>query len=143
MGPSAGDAEILELYVSLGSVGGDDLTLRMSPVIVRQVLALLDEQGLEHGRVLERSANAELWVEAVKVLGAAGGGLVALTTVITTIIKRHDGKRVLIERPGGAKTELEGYSEKEVERFLHQRVEDQKARDAEVERMFRGEQESE
>jgi len=88
--------------VTFSVIFSPGLGVDFPPAIVGQVLALLDEQGIEHGRVLERSADAELWVEAVKVLGTAGGGLAALTTVITTIIKRHDGKRVLIERPGGA-----------------------------------------
>jgi hypothetical protein len=50
---------------------------------------------------------------------------------------------VLIERPDGEKTELQGYSEKAIERFLQKRIEDQQARDAQAEHRFKNEHESE
>jgi hypothetical protein len=97
-------------------------------VLADEVRALLDEVGLEHGSVLVASAGYQLWVETVSVVGTAGG-VAGLTKVITTVINRHKGKRVVLE-PG--KTEFQGYSPKEVERFLQKRLQERKPRDSEV-----------
>src|SRR4051812_6985468 len=85
--------------------------------------------------ILEFSAGQALWVEAVRVLGATGG-LAALATVINTLIRRNDGKTVVIDR-GDEKIEIAGHSLKEVERMLDKRAEEQTARDAEWHRIKR------
>lgn len=121
------DPDDVELYVTLAPPGDGALLLRMSPRIADDVRALLDENGLDHSRAAEFSAGAELALESVQVLGAAGG-LAALATVINTVIRRHDGKRVLLERE---KFEVSGYSEKAVHRLLAERAEEQKRREAE------------
>jgi hypothetical protein len=135
MRPDTREPDVIELYVGFGWLDGTTLSLSMSPSIVDEVLELLDEHGLKHGSVLLASADYNLWVETVRVIGGAGG-LAALASVIRTVIRRHDGKRVLIERPDGGKTELQGYSEESIERFLQKRVEGQKVRDTEMKRFF-------
>lgn len=128
----SGDA--IELYVTLGHPGDDDLDLRMSPEIVDEVLGSLDEHGIVHGGIIEMSAGQELFIEAVRVLGGAGG-LASLASVIKTVVKRHEGKHFLIER-GGEKFEANGYSEEAVERILKKRAGEQAARDQEWRRVL-------
>lgn len=128
-------AEVIELYVELGFAGDESLKLRMTPKFADEVLALLDEHGIAHGRGAEFSAGTDLWIEGVQVLGAAGG-LAALATVINTFIRRHDGKKIVIER-GGARIEAAGLSEKAVERFLEKRAEEQATRDVEWDEIVR------
>lgn len=127
-----GDA--VELYVTLGHPGDDDFNLRMSPEIVDEVLSSLDEYGMVHGGILEMAAGQELYIEAVRVLGGAGG-LASLASVIKTVVKRNEGKHFLIERDG-EKFEANGYSEKAVERILKKRAEEQEARDQEWKRLL-------
>lgn len=127
--------DTLKLYVTLGHPGDGSFNLRMSPSIADEVRALLDEHGVPHGRIAEFSSGPELVVEAVKVLGIVGGsatGLRELARVIITVIKRHDGKRVLID---GDKFEATGYSEKGIERLLEMRAEEQARQDKEWERI--------
>lgn len=127
-----GDA--VELYVTLGHAGDDEFNLRMSPEIVDEVLSSLDEHGIIHGGIIEMSAGQELYIEAVRVLGGAGG-LASLASVIKTVVKRNEGKHFLIERDG-EKFEANGYSEKAVERILKKRAEEQTARDQEWKRVL-------
>lgn len=127
-----GDA--VELYVTLGHAGDDDLNLRMSPEIVDEVLSSLDEHGVVHGGIIEMSAGQDLYIEAVRVL-AGTGGLASLAAVIKTVVKRNEGKHFLIERDG-EKFEADGYSEQAVERILKKRAEEQAARDQEWERVL-------
>lgn len=126
--------EVVELYVTLGHAGDDDFNLRMSPEIVDEVLGLLDEHGIVHGGIIEMSAGQELYIEAVRVLGGAGG-LASLASVIKTAMKRNEGKHFLIERDG-EKLEADGYSDKAVERILKKRAEEQAARDLEWKRVL-------
>jgi hypothetical protein len=126
--------DVVELYVTLGHAGDGDFNLRMSPEIVDEVLALLDEHGVGHGGIIEMSAGHDLYIEAVRVLGGAGG-LAALASVIKTVIGRNNGKRFLIERDG-EKFEANGYSEEAIERILKKRAEEQAARDAEWNRVL-------
>lgn len=129
MQPHDSDAHVLELYVTGAPPGDGDLLLRMSPQIAEEVRTLLDESGVHHSGVAEHSSGPELVIEAVKVLSATGG-LAALTTVVNTLIRRHDGKRVVIERDG-EKFEAAGYSEKAVERLVEKRAQEQAELDAE------------
>jgi hypothetical protein len=119
--------DVLELYVTPAPPGDGALNLRMSPQIADEVRALLDEQGLDHSRAAEFSSGAELAIESVRFLGAAGG-LAALASVINTMMRRHDGKRVLIER---GKFEASGFSEKAVKRLLEEMAEEQAKNEAE------------
>lgn len=119
--------DTLELYVTLGHPGDDSLNLRMTPSIADEVRALLDEHDLDHGRILEFSSGPQLAVEAVVALSTAGG-LAALATVVNTVIKRHDSKRVVIERDGG-KIEIAGHSPKAVEKLLEKLAQEQAQQD--------------
>lgn len=121
MNPGQSNADVLELYVTQAPPGDGALLLRMSPQIVEEVRTLLDEQGLEHSLAAEFSSGPDLAIESVRALGAAGG-LAALASVINTVIKRHDGKRIHLER---GKFEATGYSERAVERMLRERAESQ------------------
>lgn len=67
------DPSDLELYVTPAPPGEGALLVRMSPQIADEVRALLDESGLDHSRAAEFSSGAELALESVRVLGAAGG----------------------------------------------------------------------
>ena len=109
--------------------GEGALILRVSPRIADELRTLLDEQGLDHSRAAEFSSGEELVLESVKALGAAGG-LAALARVINAVARRHDGKRVLIER---GKFEASGFSEKTVRRLLEERAEEQAKNEAEWE----------
>lgn len=126
--------DVLELYVTLGHAGDNDFNLRMSPEIVDEVLGVLDDHGIVHGGIIEMSAGQELYIEAVRVLGGAGG-LASLASVIKTVMARNEGKRFLIERDG-EKFEANGYSEKAIERILKKRAEEQAMRDQEWKRVL-------
>ena len=117
--------------------GDDNLNLRMSRGIVDEVLSSLDEHGIDHGSIIEMSAGQELCIEAVRVLGGAGG-LAALSSVIKTVVQRNECKHFLLERDG-EKFEANGYSEVAVRRLLENRAEEQAARDQEWNRVI-GEQ---
>lgn len=123
--------DTLELYVTLGHTGDGSLNLRMTPSIADEVRTLLDEHGLDHGRILEFSSGPRLAVEAVVALSTTGG-LAALASVINTMIKRHDSKRIVID---DEKVEVSGYSEKAVERFLEKRAQEQAQQDDEWKRI--------
>lgn len=126
--------DVLELYVTLGHAGDGDLNLRMSPEIVDEVLRALDEHGIVHGGIIEKSAGQDLYIETVRVLGGAGG-LASLASIIKTVVKRHEDKRFVIERDG-EKLEANGYSEQAVERILKKRAAEQAARDQEWKRVL-------
>lgn len=131
MQPHRSDPAVLELYVTEAPPGDGDLLLRMSPQIAAEVRTLLDESGLSHSRGAEFSSGPELVIEAVTVLSAAGG-FAALASVINTVIKRNDGKRVVIERDGG-RFEAAGYSEEAVKRLVEKRAAKQAELEAEWE----------
>lgn len=131
MQPHHSDADVLELYVTGAPPGDGDLLLRMSPQIADEVRTLLDKSGLPHSRGAEFASGPELVIEAVTVLSAAGG-LAALASVINAVIRRHDGKRVVIER-NGEKFEAAGYSEQAVERLVKERAREQAELEAEWE----------
>lgn len=131
MEPDHSQTDVLELYVTPGPPGDGALLIRMSPQIADEVRMLLDEHGLDHSRGAEFSSGPELAIESVKVLGATGG-LAALASVINTMIKRHDSKRIVIERD---KFEAAGFSEKAVERMLQKQAEGQAKHEGEWERI--------
>lgn len=133
MQPSDNSADVLELYVTLGVPGDGALVLRMSQELRDAVLTLLDEHGLQHGSRVEASAGASLAVEAVTVLSAAGG-VAALASVINTVIKRNDSKRVVMEQDGH-KFEASGYSEAAIKRLVAEQAGKQQAREAEWDRL--------
>lgn len=109
-------SESIPLLVTFGYPGDGTLNLRFPPEYAKEVLLLLDEHGIQHGTILEFSADTQLAIEAVTVLLSAGG-LAALTSVYKTFAHRHDGKRIVLKR-GGFEIEAAGFSPKKTEDFL-------------------------
>lgn len=123
-------AETIPLLVTFGYPGDGTFNLRFPPEHRDEVLSLLDHNGIEHGSIMEFSAGPDLAIEAVKVVGVlgAGGGLVALASMIKTFVHRHDGKRVVLK--DGEIEEVAGFSAKKTEQFLQKRAVEQVERDA-------------
>jgi hypothetical protein len=111
-------AEIEEilLLVTSGHPGDGTLYLRFSPEHRVELLSLIEDEGIHHGTVMEFSAEADLAIEAVKVLGPAGG-LLALSSIIKTFVQQHNGKRVVLKQ-GEFEVEAAGFSAKKTEQFL-------------------------
>lgn len=114
------------LYVRVGFPHQQDLELRFPSEYSNEILELLDEHQIEHGTVLELSANANLWIESVHVLSAAGG-LGALATMLHSFLNRHKGKKFILDED---KVEMNGYSVKEIEKLLNLRKQQQAKLDA-------------
>lgn len=110
------DPDLLQLRVTNAPVGTNSLLLRMSPELVDEVRARLDEAGLNHGEVLEFSAGAELAIEMVQILAGAGAALGGLAAVIRAITRRNDGKKV--ELSGDRIDSITGYSPDDAEELL-------------------------
>ena len=127
------DAESIPLLVTLGHSGDGMFNLRFPPEYRDEILSLLDDNGIEHGTIMEFSAGTDLAIEAVKFLGA-GGGLVAVSLMIKTFVQRHNGKRVILKR-GEFEIEVAGFSEKKTEQFLQTMATEQAQRDAEWRRV--------
>lgn len=111
-------AETIPFLVTFGFPRDGTLNLRFPPEHQEEILFLLDENGIEHGTILEFSADTQLAIEAVTVLLTAGG-LAALASVYKTFVHRHDGKRVVLKR-GEFEVEATGFSSKKTEDFLRE-----------------------
>lgn len=109
--------ETIPFLVTFGYPGDGTFNLRFPPEYEEEVLGLLDEHGIEHGTILEFSAETQLAIEAVTVVSSAGG-LAALASVYKTFAHRHDGKRIVLKR-GDFEIEAAGFSQKKTEDFLH------------------------
>lgn len=102
----------IPILITAGLPGDETVNLRFPEIYRAEILSLLDEQGLEHGSILEASADVVLWIEAVAATPATVASIVAFYKVFT---HRHQDKRVIIKRDG---TEIIGYSSEDVERLL-------------------------
>lgn len=122
------DETSIPLFVTPGHEGDDSLMLRFPDEFSEEVLALLDEHGIEHGRAMEFSDGAELWIETVKVLGSTGL-LVTLASVIKTLVQRNDQKSFKLTREG-FEVQADGYPAKKVDKWLQQLSEQQAELDA-------------
>lgn len=126
------DAETIPLLVTFGFPGDGTFNLRFPPEQRDEIESLLDDNGIDHGTILELSAGQDLAIEAVKTLGpflGAGGGLAALAAVIKAFAHRHDGKRVVI-KDGEREIEVAGLSQKAIVEMLNKKAEQQAKRDA-------------
>lgn len=120
--------EVIPILATHGFPGDDSLKLRFPVEYEAEIRALLDEHSIEHGTVLEFSADAVLAIEAVRVLGSAGG-IAALVAFYKAFVHRHDGKRVMIKRDG-LEIEATGFSRTKTEEFLRQLASEQQNIDA-------------
>ena len=125
--------DVVPLLITLGHAEDNSLQLRFPPEYSEELLALLDEQGIEHNTAAEFSAGPAEWIEVVKVLGdsaaGVGGGLVGLAAVISAFVRRHDKKKFRFER-GGTEIEASAYSRKDLEKLLQAMPEKQAELDA-------------
>ncbi|WP_026372649.1 hypothetical protein [Agrococcus lahaulensis] len=83
---------------------------------------------------MEFSAGAELWLEAVTAVGAAGG-LAGLAAVIHSITHRHSAKRFELKL-GGLTVQADGYSASKVQELLNGALSDQARVDSEWSKMI-------
>lgn len=133
MYPDVDDPDVLMMLISVGPPGDDEVVLRMSPEVGRDVVQLLDQQGISHSPRLEASFSTGIAIEAVAVLGASAGFLASLSAILNTVLRRHDGKSVKFERDGD-KIEITGLPEKTINRLLQKRFKQLEKRNAEWER---------
>lgn len=108
------DPDVLELRVTNAPVGTKSLLLRMSPELVDEVRAKLDEAGLDHGEVLEFSAGAQLMIEMVQIAVGSGAALGGLAAVIRSVTHRNDGKKVRLKDG----EEFIGYSREDTAKLI-------------------------
>lgn len=125
--PADSDGDALELYVTNDLPGEGNLMLRLSPELAEDVRALLDENGLEHSPAAEFSDGPQLVLETVQILGATAANLTALAAVIRTVVRRHDGRKIVID---GGRLEATGYSIHDVELLLEKQAKQQAALEA-------------
>lgn len=125
--------EAVPLLITLGPTADGSLILRFPPEYSDELLSLLDEHGIDHDTILEFSATADLWAEAVKVLGAAGGAG-ALAALIRTFVQRHATKKFRLKRDG-LEVEANGFSMSQVEKLIEKTAEEQAHRDEEWKRI--------
>lgn len=126
--------ETIEVLVTVSTPGDGALDLRVSPRYHEELRGLLDEHGIAHSTALEFSAGTGLAIEVVQVLQA--GGLAGLTTVLVTFIRRHKGKRFIMDPDG--RIEAGGYPEREVRDLIDHVAAKQRERDAEWDRIKGG-----
>lgn len=119
-GAMADDPDVLELRVSNAPVGTNGLLIRMSPELIDEVQAKLDEAEIPHGEVLELSAGAELAIEMVQFVGGPVA-LGILAKVLHSVFHRNDGKKIVGENG----EEYVGYSREDVERLIDKQWERQ------------------
>ena len=122
------DNEVIPLLTTNGFPGDNSLKLRFPVEYEAEILSLLDEHSIEHGTVLEFSEDAVLAIEAVKVLGSAGG-IAALASFYKAFVHRHDGKRLMLKREG-LELESAGFSRAKTEEFLQKLASEQQNIDA-------------
>lgn len=129
------NSDVLPLLITLGHAEDDSLQLRFPPEYSEELLALLDEQGIDHNTAAEFSAGPVEWIEVVKVLSdsavgvGVGGGLAGLAAVISAFVHRHDKKKIRFQR-GGKEIEASAYSRKDLEKLLQAMPEKQAELDA-------------
>lgn len=116
----ADDPDVLELRVTNAPVGTNGLLIRMSPELIDEVQAKLDEAEIPHGEVLELSAGAELAIEMVQFVGGPVA-LGILAKVLHSVFHRNDGKKVVNENG----EEYVGYSREDVEKLIDKQWERQ------------------
>lgn len=127
------NSDVVPLLITLGHAEDDSLQFRFPPEYSEELLALLDEHGIDHNTAAEFSAGPVEWIEVVKVLGdsaaGVGGGLAGLAAVISAFVHRHDKKKFRFER-GGKDIEASAYSRKDLEKLLRGMPEKQAELDA-------------
>lgn len=93
-----------------------------------ELLSLLDEAGLRHEPVLAHSEVADVLIVAINVLGTSGGvagTAAAVASIVKTIVQRNAGKRVVVDG-----VEIDGFSEKAIQRIFQKRAAEVEERDA-------------
>lgn len=132
----------MPFLVTLGHTGSDSLYLRFPPEYREEIAQLLDDADIEHGMALEMSADAQLAIETVAVLGAVGyaakAALSSLASVIETFAQRNSAKCFVV-KDGDSEFELSGMSSRQIEKFLEKRATEQAALDERWNEMMRKE----
>ncbi|WP_068476954.1 hypothetical protein [Pseudoclavibacter helvolus] len=124
----------LLLRITLGYPGGDELQLRFSGAHRAEILALLDEEGLQHNTGAEFAFGPAEWIENVDVgvLTASGGAaLTSLAVVVHRFLRRHDGKHVELDVDGNL-VKATGFSAKEVAQLMEDLPRRKTERDREI-----------
>jgi len=121
--------DAIPILITPGHIGDNGFILRFPPEYSDEILALLDEQGIDHNTALEMSADQILWLEIVEDVITKSGGVAALAYVIKTIVNRHSAKRFVLKK-GDFEVEASGYSDRKVHEFLQAAVEEQARIDA-------------
>lgn len=122
------DSATVNLSVTLGYPGDGALNLGFPSEYEDELLTLLDAAGVQHEPVLAHSEVADVLIEAIKILGTGGGvagTTAAIASIVKTIVQRNVGKRVVIDG-----VEVDGFSEKAIERILQKRAAELEERDA-------------
>ncbi len=123
-------AATVTFSITPGYPGDGTLNLGFPSEYEDELLSLLDEFDVPHESVLAHSDAADVLIEAFRVLGTGGGvagTTAAVASIVKTIMQRNAGKRVVLDG-----VEIDGFSEKAIERILQNRVAELKDRDTEV-----------
>jgi len=90
---------------------------RLPLTVERELLAILDEEAIHYGRIIEFSAGGGDWAAYSVAVGTTSVAIWRLSRALATFLGRHKGKSVKVNLRG--KTfEAKGYSVEEVEKLL-------------------------
>lgn len=123
------DADVITFHVTFGTPGDNTFDLRFPVQYTDEILSLLDRSEIEYASNPKISADVVLAMEAVKVLGSAGG-IQALSSLIEAFLQLHHGNRIALKL-GDTEMETAGLSVDETEPILQAMAVEQAQMDTE------------
>jgi hypothetical protein len=105
------------LLIGLGLPTTNEIDLRVPPAVKSEFLAVLDEESIHYGEILEFSAGSGDWPAYAVFLTASSLTVRRLSGALVAFLQRHKDKTVKVSLLGET-LEFKGYSLEEVERLL-------------------------
>lgn len=99
-----------------GHPGAGEFTLRVTPAFETELAALLRENGLYGGDVLELSVPDTVLAVILVAVGAEGA-LTKLADILKTFFSRHEGKEITL-RSHTTEVTAKGFSRRDAERLI-------------------------
>jgi hypothetical protein len=103
--------------IGLGLPTTDEIDLRLPQAVEHELLAILDEENVRYGRIIEFSVGAGDWAIYSVAVGTTSLAIGRLSRALATFLERHKGKSVKVNLRRET-FETKGYSVAEVEKLL-------------------------
>jgi Effector Associated Constant Component 1 len=118
-----GEASNNSLIVELtpGHASGRQFRLRVTPEFEAELAGMLRENDLYGGEVIELTEPITI-LAVISIAVGSKGALTRLADVLTTFIKRHDGKEITLRSHTG-EVKMTGYSRRDVEQLVQKTAE--------------------